>query len=424
MDFKDRIKEFRRIKASDLLANPLNHRVHPEKQRKALRKTLKEIGFAGALLCREHDGKLILIDGHMRAAECGDAEIPVLILDVNEAEGNKILASYDAIGSMARIDEKILNDLMDSFTSDIGDVFGEVNSSGNIFEEDEEKQRKKEEEENELREKEQKEDKARRERIKSGEELLGVKPGELWKIRDGSYIYCGSYKDKIFTDMFIEMANFGAKSRTYYKVMLNAPRATTAEYGAFDFLSNLIKLDEGWTFTNNDPALLASLLDSNSVQGLYTFSNGDFSQITTFHSKNKSEPISHMKNHFNEETDRDRGRHLTANVEAFPPPVNGARVHRFALEKLIAKTKRHASAQEKTVPFLIIPCSNTGLITRIALSSHHCKILAAEPDPNLVEYTLQNFFAFPARHNENRETMPPPKRIIRWKQQLGDLTNS
>jgi hypothetical protein len=131
-----------------------------------------------------------------------------------------------------------------------------------------------------------------------------------------------------------------------------------------------------------------------------------------------------MKNHFNEETDRERGRHLTANVESFPPPVNGARVHRFALERIIVRTKKHASAQEKTVPFLIIPCSNTGLITRIALSGHHCKILAAEPDPNLVEYTLQNFFAFPARHHQNRETMPPPKRMIRWKQQLGDLTNS
>src|ERR1043165_3043504 len=95
-NFQDRIKEFRRVRASDLIANPKNWRKHPEAQRKAMRAVLAEIGFAGAVLAREDEsGRLVLIDGHLRAEAASGADVPVLVLDVTEAEADKILATFD-----------------------------------------------------------------------------------------------------------------------------------------------------------------------------------------------------------------------------------------------------------------------------------------------------------------------------------------
>jgi len=65
MKIRDRIKELRRVKASELLRNPRNWRTHPAAQARALRGLLNEIGYADALIARElPDGQLQLIDGH------------------------------------------------------------------------------------------------------------------------------------------------------------------------------------------------------------------------------------------------------------------------------------------------------------------------------------------------------------------------
>jgi hypothetical protein len=113
--FRDRIKELRRVRASDLKPNPKNWRRHGEGQLNALRGLLTEIGFAGAELARElPDGTLELIDGHARASLAGDQEVPVLILDVTAEEADKILATFDPIGAMADQDDELLRSLLDS----------------------------------------------------------------------------------------------------------------------------------------------------------------------------------------------------------------------------------------------------------------------------------------------------------------------
>jgi hypothetical protein len=45
MKIRDRIKELRRVKASELHRNPRNWRVHPAVQARALRALLSEIGY-------------------------------------------------------------------------------------------------------------------------------------------------------------------------------------------------------------------------------------------------------------------------------------------------------------------------------------------------------------------------------------------
>ena len=112
MKIRDRIKSLRRVKASDLAPNPRNWRSHPAAQADAMRGILAEVGFAGAVLARETADGLQLIDGHLRAEINPDEKIPVLILDVTEAEANKILATFDPLGAMAETNAESLAALL------------------------------------------------------------------------------------------------------------------------------------------------------------------------------------------------------------------------------------------------------------------------------------------------------------------------
>ncbi len=113
MKIRDRVKELRRVPAAELRPNPRNWRTHSEAQRDALQGMLAEIGYAGALLARElPDGSLELIDGHLRAETTPDTPVPVLVLDVDEAEANKILATHDPLAAMAGVDSAVLESLL------------------------------------------------------------------------------------------------------------------------------------------------------------------------------------------------------------------------------------------------------------------------------------------------------------------------
>lgn len=118
MKIRDRIKEFRRVPANELLPNPKNWRKHPKEQQEALQGLLSEIGFAGAVLARETANGLMLIDGHLRTETVGGASIPVLILDVNETEADKILATYDPLSCMADADSEKLSAILESVQTD------------------------------------------------------------------------------------------------------------------------------------------------------------------------------------------------------------------------------------------------------------------------------------------------------------------
>jgi DNA modification methylase len=115
MEIRDRVVEMRRVRARELVPNPKNWRRHPKVQADALRGLLDEIGIADALLVRElPDRRLQLIDGHLRAETMPDEEVPVLVLDLDEAEAEKLLLSLDPLASMAVADGERLQALMDS----------------------------------------------------------------------------------------------------------------------------------------------------------------------------------------------------------------------------------------------------------------------------------------------------------------------
>ena len=113
MKVRDRIKELRRVRAADLQPNPRNWRTHPAAQQDAMKGILAEVGYADALLTRETpEGGLMLIDGHLRAETTPDQDVPVLVLDVSEAEAAKLLATLDPLAALAGTDSAKLDALL------------------------------------------------------------------------------------------------------------------------------------------------------------------------------------------------------------------------------------------------------------------------------------------------------------------------
>ena len=117
-DLRNRIKELRYVKAADLRDNTKNWRQHPDFQRSALEAVLSEVGIADALIAYEQDGKLTLIDGHLRRDLDPDTEWPVLVLDVNDAEADKLLATLDPLTGLAEGDTEMLDSLLAQVEAD------------------------------------------------------------------------------------------------------------------------------------------------------------------------------------------------------------------------------------------------------------------------------------------------------------------
>jgi len=77
-----------------------------------MRGILEDIGFADAMIARETDDGLELIDGHLRQEVMGDQPVPVLIVDVTEEEADKMLLTLDPLAAMARPDQDQLLSLL------------------------------------------------------------------------------------------------------------------------------------------------------------------------------------------------------------------------------------------------------------------------------------------------------------------------
>ncbi len=100
---RNRITGHRRVRAGDLVPHEMNYRLHSEHQRAALQALYEEIGFARSLLAYElPDGRLKLIDGHLRRDLDPDLEVDVEILDVNDAEARLLLLSIDPLAALAQ----------------------------------------------------------------------------------------------------------------------------------------------------------------------------------------------------------------------------------------------------------------------------------------------------------------------------------
>jgi hypothetical protein len=120
---RNRIKGHRRVRAGDLVPHELNYRLHPEGQRAALEALYEEVGFARSLLAYElPDGRLKLIDGHLRRDIDPDMEVEVEVLDVSDEEARALLLSIDPLAALAERQEQLHARLLELTPTDSAEL--------------------------------------------------------------------------------------------------------------------------------------------------------------------------------------------------------------------------------------------------------------------------------------------------------------
>ena len=115
IEWTSRIVGHERVRADQLLAHPLNHRVHPIKQRQVVAASISELGFVKSILVNKTTGRII--DGHERAMQalaCGDGTmVDVEYVELSEEEERKALLILDASSELAAVDGEALQLLID-----------------------------------------------------------------------------------------------------------------------------------------------------------------------------------------------------------------------------------------------------------------------------------------------------------------------
>ena len=98
-----------------LLAHPMNARIHPRAQSKAVTSMLDTIGWVQTVIVNKATG--FVVDGHLRVAEAisaGETSIPVTYVDISDDEERLIVAFYDATSKMAVVDPTMFVALTDA----------------------------------------------------------------------------------------------------------------------------------------------------------------------------------------------------------------------------------------------------------------------------------------------------------------------
>lgn len=134
---RDRIKSLVRVKAGDLLPSPKNWRVHTDEQRNVLQSLLAQVGLVDAVLVRETEHGLQLIDGHLRASLDGEAMLPALILDVTDKEADLILATFDPVSALATADATKFAELVEHLgkrSEAVEQMFAQLTKANGMFE--------------------------------------------------------------------------------------------------------------------------------------------------------------------------------------------------------------------------------------------------------------------------------------------------
>lgn len=115
-----------------LLANPLNWRRHPKEQLAALEGMLDTVGWVQRVIVNRTTGHLV--DGHARvelALRRDEAQVPVLYVELTEAEERLVLAALDPIGGLASTDQAMLDQLLADVgqtSSMLDDLLGSLRS--------------------------------------------------------------------------------------------------------------------------------------------------------------------------------------------------------------------------------------------------------------------------------------------------------
>lgn len=127
-----------KVAASQLLKNPLNHRLHPQKQRDVVSASIRELGFIKSVIVNRLTGHIV--DGHERvrqALEEGpDTAVDVEYVELSDEEEKKALLVLDASSELADVDGEALEALMAGMTTDedaLRGLMDDMAKEANIF---------------------------------------------------------------------------------------------------------------------------------------------------------------------------------------------------------------------------------------------------------------------------------------------------
>ena len=116
--WRNRIVGYSEEPPDQLLANPLNWRIHPGSQQAALSGMLGEVGLVQNVVVNRTTNTLV--DGHLRvmlAMREGQPTLPVTWVELSEEEERLILATLDPLAAMATADAGALDALLSSVRS-------------------------------------------------------------------------------------------------------------------------------------------------------------------------------------------------------------------------------------------------------------------------------------------------------------------
>jgi hypothetical protein len=109
---KNRIVDRAVVPAKDLVPHPLNARLHPEPQRRAVIESMERFGVLMDVLVNRTTG--YMLNGHLRrdiAAERGES-LSVAYVEMTPQEEHAVLAVLDPTGEMALVEQDNLAKLM------------------------------------------------------------------------------------------------------------------------------------------------------------------------------------------------------------------------------------------------------------------------------------------------------------------------
>jgi len=122
-EWKNRIIGHGSESPDNLLAHPLNHRIHTRPQQEALGTVLDAVGVVQSVIVNQRTG--FVVDGHLRislAMRSGQKTIPVVYVDLSDEEESIVLASLDAIGAMAVEDKAMMHELIESIETEDAEI--------------------------------------------------------------------------------------------------------------------------------------------------------------------------------------------------------------------------------------------------------------------------------------------------------------
>jgi DNA modification methylase len=120
--WRSKIVGHEKVQAGQLMANPFNHRRHPEKQRKVVAASINELGFIKSVIVNQLTGHIV--DGHervMQALGVGEETlVDVEYVELSPEDEKKALLILDASSELAEVDASSLDQLVKDCAFDMG----------------------------------------------------------------------------------------------------------------------------------------------------------------------------------------------------------------------------------------------------------------------------------------------------------------